>query len=61
LIQTDWNGPEVSQRNWASILAEKLNAIDWRRAVKDLRPFMERASDIKMMTKENILKLLNQL
>ena len=60
LIQTGWDGPEVSQRNWASILAEKLNAIDWRRAVEDVRPFMERASDIKMMTKENVLKLLHR-
>lgn len=61
LIQTGWDGPEISQKNWPSILAEKLNAIDWRRAVEDVRPFLERASDIKLMTKENVLKLLHQL
>jgi hypothetical protein len=61
LIQTGWDGPEVSQKNWPSILAEKLDAIDWRRAQEDVRPFMERDSDIKMMTKENVLKLLHRL
>jgi predicted nucleotidyltransferase component of viral defense system len=61
LIQTGWNGPDISRGNWARILAEKLNAIDWRRAVEDVRPFMERASDINMMTKENVLRLLHRL
>jgi predicted nucleotidyltransferase component of viral defense system len=61
LIQTGWDGPEVSQKNWPLILAEKLDAIDWRRVVEDVRPFLEKASEIKMMTKENVLKLLHQL
>jgi predicted nucleotidyltransferase component of viral defense system len=61
LVQTGWDGPEISQENWPSILGEKLNAIDWHRAVEDVRPFLERAPDIKTMTKENIFKLLQQL
>lgn len=61
LIQTGWDGPEVNQNNWSSILAEKLDTIDWRRTVEDVRPFLERASEMEMMTKENVLKLLRQL
>jgi len=61
LVQTGWDGPEISQENWPLLLGEKLNTIDWHRAVEDVRPFMERAPDIEMMTKENVLKLLHQL
>jgi hypothetical protein len=60
LIQTSWDGPKINQKNWSWILAEKLNVIDWDRAVEDVRPFMERTSGIEMMTKENVLKLLHR-
>jgi predicted nucleotidyltransferase component of viral defense system len=58
LRQTNWKGPEITRLNWTHLVAKRLKDIDWRRAVEDVRPFLERASDLNLLTKENILKLL---
>lgn len=58
LKQTKWKGPEITASNWASVVARRLGDIDWKKAVEDVRPFIERPSDLELMTKENVLKLL---
>ena len=58
LTQTKWKGPLIDEGNWTDVVEEKLSAIDWRRAVEDVRPFVERVYDVKMLTKENVFKLL---
>lgn len=60
LRQTGWPGPTIDQSDWGDVLAEKLKAMDWRRAVEDVRPFLERPSDIEMMTRDNVMKLLRK-
>jgi hypothetical protein len=59
LKQTIWTGPELDQDNWVVVLAQKLNSINWKRAVEDVRPFLERPKDINLLTKENVLNLLH--
>lgn len=59
LKQTGWTGPELDQDNWVVVLAQKLKSIDWKRAVEDVRPFLERPQDINLLTKENVLNLLH--
>ncbi len=58
LKQTGWSGPQLDQNNWADLVAEKLEAVDWRQAIEDVRPFLERVSDLNLLTKDNVLKLL---
>lgn len=58
LSQTHWKGPEITEDNWALVTEERLASVDWRKAVEDVRPFIERIADLRMMTKENVLKLL---
>lgn len=58
LSQTHWKGPEITEDNWALVTEERLASVDWRKAVQDVRPFIERIADLRMMTKENVLKLL---
>jgi len=58
LKQTGWTGPEITRQNWTQILGEKVESIDWETVIKDVEPFIERAQDLKMLTKENILHLL---
>ncbi|MFW6136871.1 MAG: nucleotidyl transferase AbiEii/AbiGii toxin family protein [Candidatus Aminicenantaceae bacterium] len=60
LQQTGWSGPEIDSSNWAGVLAKKLRTINWSRAAEDVRPFLERTADIKMMTRNNVLKLLDE-
>ena len=58
LKQTKWKGPEITQSNWRSLIARRIDDVDWKRAVDDVRPFIERSLDLDLLTKENVLKLL---
>jgi hypothetical protein len=58
LKQTKWKGPEITASNWASLVAGRIDDIDWKKAVENVRPFIERPSDLELMTKETVLKLL---
>lgn len=61
LNQTGWSGPKIDKNNWTEVLAQKLKTIDWGRAIEDVRPFLERAADIKLMTRDNVSKLLENV
>jgi len=58
LLQTQWEGPEITKGNWASLLVDRLETIDWSKAVDDVRPFIDRVSDLALLTKENVVNLL---
>jgi predicted nucleotidyltransferase component of viral defense system len=58
LHQTGWKGPRITPANWARITAKRLQKVKWAQAVEDTRPFIERSSDLDLLTKENVLKLL---
>jgi predicted nucleotidyltransferase component of viral defense system len=58
LKQTKWKGPKISRSNWSSLIARRADEVDWKRAVEDVRPFIERVSSLDLLTKENVLKLL---
>jgi hypothetical protein len=40
LAQTEWAGPGVTLENWCDLVQERLLAIDWDRAVRDVEPFI---------------------
>jgi len=58
LLQTQWQRPEVTKYNWASLLIDRIEIIDWSKAVEDVRPFIDRASDLALLTKEKVVNLL---
>jgi hypothetical protein len=58
LKQTDWRGPEMTPHTWRRSLAERMDAMDWDRAVTDLRPFLERQDDIELVNRDDLLQLL---
>ena len=58
LRQTGWDGPVPNENNWRDILGERLGKIDWKRGVTDVKPFLERANDVDLLTRENFEKLL---
>lgn len=58
LRQTNWKGPEIFKSNWCQIVANRLENLEWKKAIEDVRPFIERSSDLNLFTRENIFKLL---
>jgi hypothetical protein len=60
LRQTDWKGPVASSENWRGLVAEKLESIDWKAALMDVSPFLERREDADLVSKTTILPLLKK-
>lgn len=60
LLQTNWEGPEITESNWNTIAAKRLKTIEWEKAIEDTRPFIEKASDLKLLTKENVIDSLKK-
>jgi hypothetical protein len=58
LAQTEWTGPVVTPENWCDLVQERLTAIDWDRAVRDVAPFiLDESRDL--LQQEQILAQLS--
>lgn len=60
LYQTGWSGEILTLDNWSEILRTGLVNLNWRKITDDVRPFLEFNVDVKLLTKENIIQLLEQ-
>lgn len=59
LKQTGWPGPQFTKENWRQQIAARLSEFDWDKVIADVKPFVEKQSDIQMLTPQNLIKLLN--
>ena len=60
LHQTDWKGLEATPENWRQLVAEKLQSIDWKEALRDVSPFLERKQDAALVSESVLLPLLGK-
>lgn len=58
LKQTGWTGEAVTVENWRKKISLQISKYDWDKVIADVRPFVEKQRDLEMLTKENLLKLL---
>ncbi|MBC8468995.1 MAG: nucleotidyl transferase AbiEii/AbiGii toxin family protein [Planctomycetes bacterium] len=59
LKQTGFSGAEMTATNWRKEIALKVSEYDWLKVIADVHPFIERQEDLKILTKQNLIKLLN--
>ena len=59
LKQFGWNGV-VSEKNWQSVIEEKLKTINWEGVIKDVTPFIERTEELHLLTKDSFMQLMEQ-
>jgi predicted nucleotidyltransferase component of viral defense system len=59
LKQTLWQGAEITYENWKNEISKRISQYDWDKVTADVRPFIERQQDLKLITKANLLKLLS--
>jgi predicted nucleotidyltransferase component of viral defense system len=58
LEQTGWDGARLTETNWRNQLKNRLESLDWEKARADVKPFLERAQDLDLVTKDALLGLL---
>lgn len=60
LRQSGWAHGELGEATWRGYVAEKIRDIDWDRVLADVRPFLEDAGEVGVITRENALRLLGE-
>ncbi len=60
LVQTGWSGPHVTTDNWRTLVARRVETLEWKQVAADVEPFLERPADIALLTRENLTALLQQ-
>jgi hypothetical protein len=60
LIQTHWAGSVPDRDNWREMIYERLKLLDWNMALADVSPFLERPSEIDLLTIASFGRLLRQ-
>ncbi len=58
LRQSGWKGDIMTPEAWKRIVGERLEGLDWPRAVADARPFLAREEEVELIDKEGVLRLL---
>lgn len=58
LRQTGWHGEVLNEENWRQAVLQRLQAVSWKRAVDDVRPFLEPGVDPNVLSRENLERLL---
>jgi hypothetical protein len=58
LRQTGWTGSALTGETWRSAVRERLLALDWDKAVADVRPFLEPGADPGILSRENLVGLI---
>ncbi len=60
LVQTGWLGPGLTGESWRSQVLKRLDQLNWKDALADVRPFLERPQELELLTRENFSRLLRE-
>jgi hypothetical protein len=60
LQQTGWPGSKLTEDNWREVLRHRLQTLAWDRVVADVRPFLESETDVSLLTRENVMRVLDK-
>jgi hypothetical protein len=60
LAQTGWSRGALTAENWRGAVSQRLEELDWTRIVADVRPFLESAADVSLLSRESLGLLLKR-
>ncbi|NJK91523.1 MAG: nucleotidyl transferase AbiEii/AbiGii toxin family protein [Blastochloris sp.] len=58
LQQTGWEGEKATSTTWRNLVATHLQTLDWKAALRDVAPFLERREDAAWISLERLQALL---
>ena len=59
LKQTSESNIQLTQKDWQQYIAQRIEQIEWEKVIVDVKSFIEKQSDIQLLTKDNLIKILN--
>jgi predicted nucleotidyltransferase component of viral defense system len=60
LEQSGWKGGNLSRNNWRKVVQAKVENMSWDMIVDDVSPFLEKETELNLLTRENVLSLLKK-
>ena len=60
LSQTGWQGSALQELTWRPLVRERVEAMDWDAAERDVAPFLEPGPAVALFGKANLLKMLEE-
>ncbi len=60
LIQTGYKGAKITEKNWRTLLLEKVNEVSWPAVEEDVKPFLLNVEDLKIFSKEFLVEELGR-
>lgn len=59
LRQTGWKGRELGTASWRAVVRDRIEALDWTAAERDVAPFLEPGPAVVLFGKESLLQVLD--
>jgi hypothetical protein len=60
LAQSGSMDPDAAAENWREVLLERLKGMRWERVQSDVRPFLERPEESRLLTRENLVRVIQR-
>lgn len=60
LQQTGWEGEKLTPGNWRRVVRSKVEQLAWDRMREDVEPFLEKEATIELLTRDNLISLLEE-
>ncbi len=60
LTQTGWEGKMPSEYSWQNLLYKAVVEADWQKIEDDIKGFLEKPTDLDILTKKNLLNLIKE-
>lgn len=58
LKHTGWKGDKLTADTWRGVVIDKVSELPWKKVLNDVVPFLEKEAEIQLLTRENLLRLL---
>jgi len=58
LMQTGWRDAPLTDENWRQTVRNRLLTLPWDQLQTDVSPFLERTSDLQLLTLDNLLSVV---
>jgi len=59
LGQTGWEAEPLTEDNWRKTVRRRLQAVAWEQVVDDVQPFLDSSGDARLLTVENLKRVLD--